>query len=341
MFSKTEIKNLFGAGLIKKHTGSGAYVLTGKGGSLLDEAFAGEVLPQVQREYRLSSVQRRLYIARLVMAAYRASVNVFTTCIEDLCKDPAIFLPSNTRGRGANPWVNTRIAAVASLGGTVCAVHYVYPGIGGLLFSDELAVFARNITPLKAEEQAFIFFGDSYEMVLAELEHVEDLKADRLVCYGEAYQQLSIPAYLFTGDDTGVTQLRIMSVPGYRAKLTRIALKSKFTPPPEDFPLCDALFGGVPFLIAADMDLRRIDAAVAAASRRNCGPIVLAALEAQADAILYARYRDTGKARVFTLTASALEEFFGSSGPAVHSPSHGPFFTAKGGVIDAPLIKTH
>ena len=55
----------------------------------------------------------------------------------------------------------------------------------------------------------------------------------------------------------------------------------------------------------------------------------------------YARYRDTGKARVFTLTASALEEFFGSSGPVVHSPSHGPFFTAKGGVIDAPLIKTH
>ena len=123
-------------------------------------------------------------------------------------------------------------------------------------------------------------------------------------------------------------------------KLTRIALKSRYAPPPEDLPLCDALFDGAPFLLAADMDLRRIDTAVDAARDRRCGPIVLAGLEAQAEAVLYGRYRDTGKARVFTLTDAALQEFLGA-GTAGRDSSHLLFTTAKGEVIHAPLIKTH
>lgn len=337
-FSKTEIANLTGAGFIKKHQGSGAYVLTGRGGCLLDRAFAGEALPQMQRAYREADIQRRLHIAGLVLTAYRAGVDVFTSDIGGLSKSPALFLPSNSRGRGTNPWANTRIAAVAALGGRVYAAHYIRPGIGRLLLSDELAAFTRNIAPLRASAQAFFFYGESYETLLAELEHGEDPGVSRLVCYGEAHRRLRLPAYLLTCDDTGVTQLRIMSHPGYREKLTRIALKSKYEPPPKNFPLCDALFGSAPFLMAADMNLRRIDAAVEAARESGGAPVVLAALDAQAEAVLYSRYRDTGRARVFTLTASAIEEFLGS---AARKPSHVPFITAKGEVIDAPLIKGH
>ena len=294
----------------------------------------------MQRAYREADVQRRLRIARLTLTAFRAGVHVFTTDIEDLCQEPALFLTSNSRGRGANPWASTRIAAVAALGGTAYAAHYVRPGIGRLLLSDELAAFTRNISLLKTSTQAFLFFGDSYGKLLAELEHSGEPDEGRLISYGAAYRRLCLPAHLLTCDDAGVTQFRIMSTPNYRAKLTRIALKSKYTPPPEDFPLCDALFGGAPFLLAADMDLRRIDAAVDAARARGCGPIVLAALEAQAEAVLYGRYRDTGKARVFTLTDAALQEFLGTE-PSGPDSSRLPFITAKGEIIHAPLIKTH
>ena len=232
-FSKTEIANLTGAGFIKKHQGSGAYVLTGKGGCLLDCAFAGETLPQMQRAYREADIQRRLHIAGLVLTAYQAGVDVFTSDIGGLSKSPALFLPSNSRGRGTNPWANTRIAAVAALGGRVYAAHYIRPGIGRLLLSDEIAAFTRNIAPLRASAQAFFFYGESYETLLAELDHGEDPGVSRLVCYGEAYRRLRLPAYLLTCDDTGVTQLRIMSHPHYREKLTRIALKSKYAPPPK------------------------------------------------------------------------------------------------------------
>ena len=149
-FSKAEIANLAGVGYLKRHAKSGAYVLAGRGSRLLDTAFSGHKLPQAQRAYRETDIQRRLYIARLTVTAFRAGINVFTAGIEDLRKEPALFLPSNSRGRGANPWANTRIAAVAALGGTVYAVHHVRPGIGRLLFSDELAAFTRNVSPAES-----------------------------------------------------------------------------------------------------------------------------------------------------------------------------------------------
>ena len=246
-FSKAEIANLAGAGYLKRHAKSGAYVLTGRGGRLLDTAFSGHKLPQAQRAYREADIQRRLYIARLTVTAFRAGINVFTVGIEDLRKEPALFLPSNSRGRVANPWANTRIAAVAALGDTAYAVHHVRPGIGRLLFSDELAAFTRNISTLRAPAQAFLFFGDSYGELLTELERGGEPDAGRLIGYGEAYRRLRLPAHLLTCDDAGALQLRVMARPSYREGLTRIALKSRYAPPPEDFPQCDALFGGAPF----------------------------------------------------------------------------------------------
>lgn len=340
IFSRVEISNLTAANFIKRHPGSGTYILTQKGARLLDGVFKGGILPQMQRAYRDADIERRLYIARLVLTAYRAGVNVFTMSIDDMRESPALFLPSNSRGRGANPWASTRVAALAFLGGAAYAAHYVRPGIGKLIFSDELAAFTRNISPLKEASPAFLFFGNSYGELLSELEHLEEEDTGKLICYGEAYRRLRLPAHLLTCDDTGALQLRIMSQPGYREKLTRIALKAKYEPPPEELPLCDAFFGGAPFLLAADMDLRRIDAAIETAHGKDCGPVVLAALEGQAEAVLYARYRDTGKARVFTLTGAALSELLGGE-LAPHEPAHAPFITAKGEVIDAPLIKAH
>lgn len=340
IFSPAELWNLAGAGLIKKHTGSGAYILTGKGNQLLDEAFDSGILPYTQKSYRNTDIQRRLYIAQLTLTAYRSGADVFTTGIEDLVQAPAIFLPSNSRGRGLNPWANTRIAAVVSLGDTVYAVHHIRPNAGKLLFADELAAFTRNTAPLKAKRQAFLFAGDSYPEILSELEHIEDFVGDRLICYGEAYRRMRLDAHLLTCDETGALQFAIMARPDYRRRLTRIALKAKFSPPPEAFPECDAFFEGVPFFLAADMDLRRIDAAIQLAHERGCYPVVLAALAGQAKAVLFSRYRDTGKARVFTLTESALREFLGGD-RLLHDPSHAQFTTVKGGVIDAPPIQTH
>lgn len=57
-------------------------------------------------------------------------------------------------------------------------------------------------------------------------------------------------------------QLQIMAVPDSPKRLTQLALKAHYQPPQDDAPAWDAIYGGMPFVLAADMDLRRIDAAI-------------------------------------------------------------------------------
>ena len=103
------------------------------------------------------------------------------------------------------------------------------------------------------------------------------------------YRCLQLPVHLLLCDDTGAVQLQIMTVPDYRRKLTQAALKNQYRPPPKDIPAWDALFQGMPFVMAADMDLRRIDAAIQTASANNMKQIAIAALERQAESVLFFR----------------------------------------------------
>ena len=144
----------------------------------------------------------------------------------------------------------------------------------------------------------------------------------RLLC------RYRIPPYL---------QLRIMGVPNYRELLARIILKSHYAPPPTNRAMYDALYQGVPFVMEADMDLRRIDAAVEMARSDGLSQIALAALPEQVETVLNRRYRETGKARVFTITDAALRELLGSTAP--YTPPDLPFYTSEGSVLDVPPLK--
>ena len=132
-------------------------------------------------------------------------------------------------------------------------------------------------------------------------------------------------------------QLRILGVPNYRELLARIILKSHYIPPPVNRAMYDAMYQGVPFVMAADMDLRRIDAAVETARLDGISQIALAALPEQVETVLNRLYRVTGKARVFTITESALLELLGSTMP--YAPPDLPFYTSEGSVLDVPPLK--
>lgn len=236
-----------------------------------------------------------------------------------------------------NPWGNTRISAIAHLGDVLYAIHYVCPGIGKLVLTDELMSFTNQTARFHNTQRAFIFAGKSYIDILIELEQAGKSET-KLIFYGDAYRCLQLPVHLLSCDDTGAVQLQIMSVPDYRRKLTQAALKNQYQPPPKDAPAWDAVFQGLPFVMAADMDLRRLDAAVSIARQEGHPQIALAALEGQAEAVLFPRYRDTGKARVFILTGETISEVTGWP-PVTYSPPRTQFLTAEGDVIDAPSLQ--
>ena len=96
----------------------------------------------------------------------------------------------------------------------------------------------------------------------------------------------------------------------------------------------------MPFVMAADMDLRRIDAALQSARAHGMKQIAIAALERQAETVLFSRYRDTGLARVFVLTDEAISAVTGRP-PVPYTPPRTQFITPKGDVVDAPPFQTH
>lgn len=336
LLTETERDNLISMKLIRRHEKSGALMLASGGAHLLKTIYGDGVIPNISPSYREAIIQRRLRLSRPVLTAYRGRVNPFAAAMADLAEPPALFLSALTRDRGANPWGSTRIAAIARLGDLLCAMHYVCPGIGKLALTDELNAFTNQTARFRDARRVFLFAGKSYGDILAELEAPEPKADTKLISYGAAFRCLQLPVHLLSCDDTGAVQLQIMSVPDYRRKLTKAALKGLYQP--SENPAWDALFQGMPFVMAADMDLRRLDAAVSIARQEGHPQIAVAALEGQAEAVLFPRYRDTGKARVFILTGEAISEVTGRP-PVPYTPPRTQFFTPEGDVIDAPPLK--
>ena len=68
-----------------------------------------------------------------------------------------------------------------------------------------------------------------------------------------------------------------MSREDYRRRLTEAALLSYYQPPPEEHPEWDAMFEGRPFVMAADMNLRRVQKAIFSAQKDGLMPIAIGA----------------------------------------------------------------
>lgn len=335
-FSEDEVMNLSAAQMIRFSDAAKAWCLTPCGNRVLGSA--GFTLPPAKAPtYREPDITRRLRLAQIVTTAYAAGVNIFLTKESELRSQPSLFLPFLHRNRGSNPWGSTRVAALLHTGDLMCAIHWVSPNIGCIALTDELTAFQNHTAAIPAKQRAVIFAASSYEEILAELDAGQANQNTRLQTYREVYDCLKLPLFLLPCNETGCLQLRIMGVPNYRELLARIILKSHYVPPPADRAMYDALYQGVPFIMAADMDLRRIDAAVETARSDGLSQIALAALPEQVETVLNRRYRETGKARVFTITDAALRELLGSTAP--YAPPDLPFYTLEGSVLDVPPLK--
>ena len=335
-FSKDEVMNLCTAQMIRFSEAAKAWLLTPCGNRVLGSS--GFALPPSKAPtYREPDITRRLRLAQIVATSYAAGINIFLTKESELQSPPSLFLPFLHRNRGSNPWGSTRVAALLHTGDLMCAIHWVSPGIGCVALTDELTAFQNHTAAIPAKQRAMIFAASSYEEILAELDAGQENPNTRLQSYREVYDCLKLPLFLLPCNDTGCLQLRIMGVPNYRELLARIILKSHYVSPPANRAIYDALYQGVPFVMAADMDLRRIDAALEAAHSDGISQIALAALPEQAETVLNRRYRETRKARVFTITDAALRELLGSTAP--YAPPDLPFYTSEGSVLDVPPLK--
>ena len=205
--TETERENLITLGLIKRHQRSDTLLLTNSGRAFLQAALEGDV-PNLTLSYHDAAIERRVRLSSLMMTA------------------STLFITAITRSRGHNPWGSARVGAIAHLGSTYYAVHYIYSGIGRMAVNDELAAFHNHTNFGKDTQRAFLFAGASYADIIEELKVRDEKRDTKLIRYSEAYRGLHYPVHLLSCDETGARQLQIMAVPDYRVKLAKLMLRS-------------------------------------------------------------------------------------------------------------------
>ena len=334
-FSNQTVSTLQELKLVRSQRSSKYLTLTGKGNEFLEQYFT-DIPERMPVSYKAHDALRRARISKIALTSYTAGLNVFDVDLLCLENKFQYFLPTLMRSNSANPWSNSRIAALLRLGDTLYAAHYVCPGIGDMLLNDELNAFMNNTSRIHGVRKAFFFAGESYEDILTGLDKASGKEPGRYVSYGDAFRLLDLPVHLLPCNETGAMQLRLMSIPDYRQKLSRAALKAQYAPAPDEVLSWDAMYEGKPFVVAADMNLRRLDAAIHVAQEKGLTPVSMIALKPQFDEVLRRRYREKGLARVFTLKDDMLRELGVS---LLYKPPQEAYRTEKGEVIDAPLIQ--
>lgn len=209
--TETERENLITLGLIKRHQRSDTLLLTNSGRAFLQAALEGDV-PNLTLSYHDAAIERRVRLSSLMMTAYHAGINVLTITANSLAEPSTLFITAITRSRGHNPWGSARVGAIAHLGSTYYAVHYIYSGIGRMAVNDELAAFHNHTNFGKDTQRAFLFAGASYADIIEELKARDEKRDAKLIRYSEAYPTLKavcegreLPAYEAAAEFTAQT----------------------------------------------------------------------------------------------------------------------------------------
>ncbi len=280
---------------------------------------------------------RRYQAASILITCHRAGLQVYADCLAAL-KTPPVFLSSAAVRRneelGGNVFHGTRFAGILHLPGWSYIVHYVMPGAGGISYLNEMKSF-HSVTASLDTLSGMVYAGPCYDQIWREvsegaLPRAGPKRAGMLQSYGEAYTDTTLPVHLVSCDGTGALQLAVMCQPDYRSRLARLVLGTRFRPPDEGLPDCDGLSRDRPFLIAVDMDLKRIERACAQAHAGGYPLPGIAALEGQAP-FLKNLYEASGKGVIYDIRPKALVDTFGAA-VALHTPSHAPF-SAQGEMV--------
>ena len=336
VISREVIQSLLYYHIISENEEYKAYKLSQPGIDLINERLSYRP-PYKRPTYKVPYVSRRLLVSNFVLTAYNAGLIVFNTEESSLQKNASLYLAAQSRGTGYNPWGSSRIAALVRLGNIVCGVHGIYRDVGTLALNDEMKALTNCASRFSGVTPAVILTGKSYDVILAEITAPAKGKKTKKETYADLFGQSPYPVFLIPCNAVGSQQLIMMTKPDYRKRMTKIALGDAIAPPPHYHPEWDGLLDGVPVVMAADMDLRRIDAAAESAKAGGHAPIILICLKGQ-QSLLRERYKATGLAqKVFTFRADNPEY---REAIKLYTPSGDLYTTAKGEWIHVPSGKT-
>jgi hypothetical protein len=272
-------KNLQEHGLIKQTVNRECYKLTGMGRGVLEEmgfSFAEDARTRSSG----SRYTRRLLCAEINVLFHVAGIDVFAENVQALRHARCAYLPSlslRANGRAENPLAGARFSGILRSGDTAFVVYFTDDTDGGLHRAFEGQVFEGLIANVPdVKHTKIIFTGKSLERLWTALSAPtgDGRLRDQSITFAKAFEEFPNNVCLLERTRDGVTQAKIMAMENYRARLAAYMCQGK-PDVPRALSHCDGLPHGVPLIVAVDMDLKHIYAALAQAAAYGREPHIL------------------------------------------------------------------
>lgn len=257
------VKLLYGMGLIRQSRCGLSYRTTPKGYELLQKG-GFDYTPDKQYRGKGTVLTRRLETAEITGFFWRCGANVFLDA-PDTEKNGLSFLPSFALRRKsyANVLGGTRLAGFLYAEQTVFVPYYISSESEGIYANVEYRTFRAE--SLLCGRMPFVLYTGAG--TLEQLLHtvtVGRCKKEKSTTdtYLTAMEKFGCPAAIMPMNESGMRQLRILSVPDYRGKLLRQILgKDYLLPVQEQSDGCNRQTKEI-FIIGIDCNIIRFANAI-------------------------------------------------------------------------------
>jgi hypothetical protein len=266
---------------------------TPKGYSYLNDIGYPYEAPARRAYANSTTLRRRLETSEIMLTCHRAGIDTLRDDVDALADQP-VFLPAfDFRTIDANVMSNAKCAGFGHFGNKAYMFHYVNEQNGGMYMINETGIF-HNLSSVFSESldkpKGGIFAGPNYREIFACLSKTDSSTSRGIMgffSFAEVYRQTVWPIHLLSCDEVGAIQLALMRQPDYNAKIAQTAFGGDWSPPDKEIPFADGSIRGDPLVIAADMNIRRIQKVCKAIAQLGKKRVLIAAFQSQLDSLLW------------------------------------------------------
>lgn len=271
MFKRCVISNLQEHGLIKTQTDGSSMKLTGKGVQLL--AGIGYAFAQDARiDLKKPSYRRKLKNAQWNVMLYLAGIDIYYKTAKDLAGIHAGYMSSLTIRSDKNMRVlaGTRFLGVLKLDDKAYIPYHIESADDWIMPGYEKEIYSSQVQTIRGiNEILLVLTGASLEELWC-YTHTQNQNAElgtgrkRFV---NALEEMGSEYLLIPFGQNGVIQLGTIVIAGYRDRIAKaIGCKPCNL---QGLSECDGVIGNTPYIIAIDMNIKRIVRALRQVEKYN------------------------------------------------------------------------
>ena len=309
---KDTITNLQERRLIKLTSDERCYKLTSVGKSTLQKI--GYIFKEDAR-WVLGDKRyiRRQMCAEVNVMFHSAGINIFAEKTEELDKKNIGYIPLlSVRSKEAGASLScAHMSGILKSGDTAYVVYYISDETDGVHVSFEESITKQLLSNIDSVKYTkIIFAGKSLEKLWKLIFETNTPKrlGNQMTPFALAYDKFTYNILFFAHSRYGALQTQIITTPNYRKQLADYFCKGK-TEIPVSLSYCDGFYHDAPFIVAADMDLKRLRAALTQAEQYGNQEPAILCLDFQEKVLKqFLEYYKVRSAQIFALPFSEMKK---------------------------------